>query len=133
MTPKRILFVCVENSFRSQIAEAFVRIHGGGAWEVYSAGSNPSGRIHPKAIETMRDIGYDLTKHASKSLGDIPELDYDAAVTMGCGDECPLIRAKRRESWDILDPKNMAPEDVAGVRDRIALKVKQLLATLNQS
>ena len=126
--PKLILFVCVENSFRSQIAEAFARIHGKGIVEAYSAGSRPSRRVHPKAIETMQELGYDLTRHASKSLSEIPDIEYDVAVTMGCGDECPMVRAKRRESWDIPDPKNLPPEEVTAIRDLIGMKVKELLA-----
>src|SRR4051794_24525580 len=94
-SPKRILFVCVENSCRSQIAHAFARIHGGASVEVYSAGSRPSGRVNPKAIAAMQELGYDLGVHVSKSLKDIPDVEYDAAVTMGCGDECPLVRARQ--------------------------------------
>ena len=126
-TPKRLLFVCVENSNRSQMAEAFARIHGGDKIEAYSAGSRPSGLINPKAIETMREIGYDLSSHESKSLTDIPELEYDFVATMGCGDECPFVRAKQREDWDIPDPKNMPPEEFRAVRDLIEQKVKETI------
>jgi arsenate reductase (thioredoxin) len=129
---KRVLFVCVENSNRSQMAEAFARIHGGVPVEAYSAGSRPSGRINPKAIEAMRDVGYDLTQHTSKSLSDIPDRDYDAAVTMGCGDECPLVRARYREDWGIPDPRDMPPEQFRAVRDLIETKVKDLLARLSE-
>jgi arsenate reductase len=87
---KRILFVCVENSNRSQMAEAFSRIHGAGRVEAYSAGSRPSGRINPRAVEAMKEVGYDLAKHESKSLDDLPAAEFDVAVTMGCGDRCPL-------------------------------------------
>jgi len=86
--PKRILFVCVENSNRSQMAEAFAKIHGQSRLEA-SAGSRPSGQINPKAIEAMRELGYDLSRHRSKSLAEIPDVEYDLAVTMGCGDQCP--------------------------------------------
>lgn len=98
------MFVCVENSCRSQIAEAFTRIHGGDRIEAFSAGSRPSGVVNPKAIDTMHEVGYDLSTHQSKSLDQIPDLTYDFVATMGCGDECPLIRAKRREDWQIPDP-----------------------------
>jgi protein-tyrosine-phosphatase len=127
---KRLLFVCVENSCRSQIAEAFARLHGGGRVEAHSAGSRPSGKVNPKAVETMRELGYDLTKHGSKGLSDIPDLEYDVAITMGCGDECPLVRAGRREDWGIPDPKEMPPEKVREVRDLIERRVKGLLAEL---
>jgi protein-tyrosine-phosphatase len=130
-TRKSVLFVCVENSNRSQMAEAFARIHGVGSVEAYSAGSRPSGRVNPKAVEAMREVGYDLTQHRSKSLSDIPAIEYDAVVGMGCGDEgCPLVRAKRREEWDIPDPKELPPEGFREVRDVIEKKVKELLLSL---
>jgi protein-tyrosine-phosphatase len=127
---RRVLFVCVENSNRSQIAEAFARIHGVGHVETYSAGSRPSGVVNPKAVAAMREIGYDLTSHQSKSLSEIPDVEYDAAVTMGCGDECPLVRTRLREDWQIPDPKNLPPEQFREVRDLIERKVKELLARL---
>src|ERR1700675_2253026 len=93
----RLLFVCVENSNRSQMAEAFARLHagefaekhGGVRIETYSAGSNPSGKINMRAIESMRELDYDLSTHASKSLDDLPKVPFDAAIMMGCGDACP--------------------------------------------
>ncbi len=91
--PKRIVFVCVENSNRSQIAEAFARLHGGERVEAYSAGSRPSGKVNPRAVEFMREVGYDLTAHRSKGIADLPAVEFDAVVGMGCGDEgCPLVR-----------------------------------------
>jgi protein-tyrosine-phosphatase len=128
---KRVLFVCVENSNRSQMAQAFARLHGAGKVEAFSAGSHPSGKINPKAIEAMRERGYDLSAHESKSLDDIPEGEYDAVIGMGCGDEgCPLVRAKRHEEWGIPDPKTMPPEEFRKVRDLIEEKVKALLASI---
>src|SRR5689334_25076277 len=88
---KRIVFVCVENSNRSQMAEAFARIHGAGKVEPFSAGSRPSGQVNPKAVEAMRELGYDLAQHRSKSLSALTGIEFDVAVTMGCGDECPFI------------------------------------------
>ena len=126
---KKLLFVCVENSCRSQIAEAFARIHGADV-EAYSAGSRPSGEINPKAIETMKEIGYDLREHDSKSLTDIPDVEYDFVATMGCGDECPYVRAKRREEWQIPDPKNLPADQFRETRDLIEQKVKDVLAQL---
>ena len=120
---KLLLFVCVENSNRSQIAEAFARIHGGDKFEAYSAGSRPSGKINPKAIRTMKEIGYDLSTHRSKSLSEIPNIEFDFVATMGCGDECPFVRTKRREDWDIPDPKDMPPEEFRAVRDLIETRV----------
>lgn len=129
-TFKRVLFVCVENANRSQMAEAFARIHGGDRVEANSAGSRPSGRINPRAVEFMKEVGYDLTAHGSKSLDEFNGQAIDVAVTMGCGDACPLVRAKRREEWNIPDPKEMPPEQYREVRDLIERKVKELLASL---
>lgn len=120
----KVVFVCVENSNRSQMAEAFARMLGA---EASSAGSRPSGKVNPKAIAAMQELGYDLTTHFSKSLDDLPSGDFDCAVTMGCGDQCPNLRAKRREDWDIPDPKNMSPEQFRAVRDLIGRKVRELL------
>lgn len=123
----KAVFVCVENSNRSQMAEAFARMAG---IEAYSAGSRPSGRVNPKAIEAMRELGYDLTTHQSKSLDELGDLHFDAAVTMGCGDACPMLTADRREDWNIPDPKEMAPEEFRNVRDLIRAKVDELIKSL---
>ena len=128
--PKRVLFVCVENSNRSQMAQAFARIHGGDAVEAYSAGSRPSGRVNPKAVEVMRELGYDLSRHSSKSLDDIPDVEYDFVATMGCGDACPFVKARRREDWKIPDPKDMPSEKFREVRDLIEMKVRAMLSQL---
>jgi arsenate reductase (thioredoxin) len=127
---KRLLFVCVENSNRSQMSQAFAKILGGDRVESYSAGSRPSGVVNPKAIASMRELGYDLGAHESKSLDGIPDVEYDAVVTMGCGDACPQVRAKRREDWQIPDPKHMPPEEFRRVRDLIRSRIEGLLATL---
>jgi protein-tyrosine-phosphatase len=79
----------------------------------------------------MKEVGYDLTQHRSKSLAQIPQVEYDAAVTMGCGDECRLVRAKRREGWQIPDPKTLPPEEFNEVRDLIGRKVRELLVELS--
>jgi len=127
---KKLLFVCVENSCRSQIAEAFARLLGGDRVEAYSAGSRPSGVVNPKAIASMKEIGYDLSSHNSKSLDDLPDIDWDFVATMGCGDECPYIRAECREDWQIPDPKNMPPDEFRNVREMIREKVASLLAEI---
>ncbi|MCX7042696.1 MAG: arsenate reductase ArsC [Gammaproteobacteria bacterium] len=126
---KRVLFVCVENSNRSQMAEAFAHIHGGDAVDALSAGSKPSGQINPKAIRFMGELGYDLNSHSSKSLDDI-DGEFDAVITMGCGDSCPWVPAKRREDWALPDPKHMDDEGYRTVRDEISARVKSLLASL---
>lgn len=127
---KKLLFVCVENSNRSQMAEAFARIHGGANIEAYSAGSRPSGKINPKAVESMREVGYDLSQHQSKALSEIPDIEYDFVATMGCGDECPFVRAKQREDWNIPDPKEMPPGEFRAVRNLIEEKIVSLLAAM---
>jgi len=127
---KKLLFVCVENSCRSQIAEAFGRILGGNHVETYSAGSRPSGVVNPKAIASMKEIGYDLSSHNSKSLDELPDIDWDFVATMGCGDECPFIRSKRREDWQIPDPKNMPPDEFRRIREMICEKIESLLAEI---
>jgi len=130
---KRLLFVCIENSCRSQIAEAFARIHGKGKFEVYSAGSRPSGKINQKAIESMREVGYDLAPHDSKSLAAIPSVEYDFVVTMGCGDECPFVRARQREDWNIQDPKSLPPDQFRKIRDEIEMNVREILLRIENS
>jgi protein-tyrosine-phosphatase len=129
-TKKKLLFVCVQNSNRSQMAEAFARIHGGENFEAYSAGSQPSGEINPKAIAAMREIGYDLSKHKSKSLDEIPQVEYNFVATMGCGDACPFVRTRCREDWQIPDPKNLPPAEFNKIRDLIEQKVRNVLSTL---
>ncbi len=129
---KNVLFVCVENSCRSQMAEAFGKIHGEGIINVYSSGSRPSGIVNPKAIASMKEIGYDLSKHDSFGLDEIPQLKWDYAITMGCGDECPMILADSREDWGLPDPKHMNSEEFAKVRDIIEQEVKDLIIKINQ-
>ena len=128
---QRVLFVCVENSNRSQMAEAFARIHGVDRIDALSAGSRPSGRVNPKAIEAMKELGYDLTRHESKGLDEFNGQPFDAAVTMGCGDECPLVLAKRRIDWQIPDPKELPPEKFREIRDLIENKVRELIVQLS--
>lgn len=128
--PKTLLFVCVENSNRSQMAEAFARIHGGAAVEAFSAGSRPSGRVNPKAVAAMAEVGYDLSTHTSKGLDGFDGMEFDAAVTMGCGDECPRVVARSRLDWNIPDPKELPSDRFNEVRDLIERKVKELLAQM---
>ena len=127
---KRVLFVCVENSNRSQMAEAFARLHGGADIEAHSAGSRPSGVINPKALRFMGEVGYDLSAHRSKSLDDIAGLEFDAVVTMGCGDSCPWVPARLREDWALPDPRHMDDAAYREVRDEISDRVRDLLARL---
>jgi protein-tyrosine-phosphatase len=131
MSKKKLLFVCVENSNRSQMSQAFARILGGDEVEAYSAGSKPSGVVNPKAIAAMKEIGYDLRTHESKSLEEVKAFaPFDVVVTMGCGDACPWMPARQFVDWQIPDPRAMEPEEFNGVRDFIREKVKELLASV---
>jgi protein-tyrosine-phosphatase len=127
---KKILFVCVENSCRSQMAEAFARMHGKDIIEAYSSGSQPSGIVNKKAVSSMTEVGYDLSFHTSKPLTDIPDIEYDMVTTMGCGDSCPFVKAKLREDWEVPDPKNMDEQDFRNVRNLIEERVKNLIKHL---
>ena len=113
------------------MSQAFATILGGANVEAYSAGSKPSGIVNPKAIAAMRELGYDLGLHDSKSLDEVKSFaPFDAVVTMGCGDACPWMPSKQFIDWQIPDPKHMEPEEFNEVRDFIKGKVKDLLATL---
>jgi arsenate reductase (thioredoxin) len=128
---KKLLFVCIENSNRSQMSQAFAKIIGGDTVEAYSAGSKPSGIVNPKAIAAMKELGYDLSMHESKSLQEVKQFaPFDAVVTMGCGDACPWMPAKKFVDWEIPDPKHMEHDEFNRVRDYIGEKVKELLQTL---
>jgi arsenate reductase len=127
---KRVLFVCVENSNRSQVAEAFARRLGGPGVEAWSAGSRPSGTINPKAIRFMDELGIDLRGQSSKSLDAVDGLAFDAVVTMGCGDACPWVPARRREDWALPDPRDMDDAGYRDVRDEIGRRVQTLLDSL---
>lgn len=126
---KKILFVCIENSNRSQMSQAFALMNKD--IEAYSAGSKPSGIVNPKAISAMKALGYDLSKHESKSLEEVKQYaPFDAVVTMGCGDACPWMPAKKFVDWEIPDPKNMDPKEFNEVRDLIKKKVQELIKEL---
>jgi protein-tyrosine-phosphatase len=129
--PKKILFVCIENSNRSQMSQAFAKLLGGSSIKAYSAGSRPAGRINQKAILALKEFGYDLKTHRSKSLEEVKEYaPFDVVVTMGCGDACPWMPASQFIEWDIPDPRDMNEGDFLKVRDLIKEKVEALLASL---
>lgn len=131
MNPRpRLLFVCVENANRSQMAEAFARSHGGDRVEAHSAGSRPSGTVNPRAIAFLRERGIELSGQSSKSLDAYADTPFDAVITMGCGDNCPWIAAPRREDWALPDPKHLSDEAFRAVRDDIERRVLALLHDL---
>ncbi len=127
MTPARVLFVCIENSNRSQMAEAFARIEGEGVLDPFSAGSKPSGVVNPRAVAAMSELGYDLTAHRSLGLDQIPDGDWEWVITMGCGDVCPWVPAANTDDWALPDPRAMPPEEFNTVRDEIRRRVRGLV------
>ena len=128
----KVLFACVENSCRSQMAEGFANIHGTNLLIPFSAGSKASGEVNNKAVIAMGKIGYDLTEHKSKGLDEFSDLKFDYLITLGCNDKCHNIETKLRMEWDIPDPKNMNLEDFYKVRDLIEKKVLSLIDEIGQ-
>lgn len=126
----KVLFVCVENSCRSQMAEGFARHFGEGIIEAWSAGSAPSGLVHPRAVELMREKGIDLDGQISKGLADLPKVRWDYVVTMGCGERCPNVTADHKVDWDIPDPKLLPIDKARDARDAIERKVIDLVQTI---
>ena len=126
MKKKLVLFVCIENSCRSQMAEAFAHRIAADVFDAYSAGSRPGGVIDPQAIQTMQDLGYDLAGQYSKSLDEVPKVKFDYVITMGCGDQCPLIPAIHHEDWNIPDPKGLPFDEFRQVRNLIRERVEAL-------
>jgi protein-tyrosine-phosphatase len=127
MKKMRIAFICVENARRSQMAQGFAEALGQGKIEIYSAGSRPSKEIDPLVIEVMKEKGIDVgTKHP-KSLEDLPRVEMDYLITMGCEETCPAILARKIIEWEIPDPKGKSIDIFREVRDMIEGKVKSLL------
>ena len=125
-----VLFVCVENSCRSQMAEGFARNLAGPGWTVASAGSRPAGSIHPRVAAFMREMGIELASQRSKGLEEIPSTSWDAVVTLGCGDACPHVPARLKLDWDLPDPKDLPDGEFRRVRDEIRRRVGDLFREL---
>jgi len=123
----KIVFICVENARRSQMAQGFAKALGQGKIEVYSAGSRPSKEIDPVVIEVMKEKGIDLSNKRPKGLNDLPPSEMDFLITMGCEETCPAILAKKIIEWDIPDPKGKPIDIFRKVRDLIEDKVRTLL------
>ena len=123
----KVLFVCVENARRSQMAQGFAEAFGQGKLEVYSAGSSPSSQIDPLVIEVMKEKGIDLSGKRPKGLNDLPPVEMDYLVTMGCEETCPAVLAKKIIEWEIPDPKGKPIDEVRRIRDMLEVKVKMLL------
>jgi arsenate reductase len=125
-----VLFVCVHNAGRSQMAAGWLRTFGGERIEVRSAGSKPAERINPVAVQAMREVGIDITAELPKVLTPDAVSTADVVVTMGCGDECPYFPGRRYEDWVLTDPAGQPIEVVRGVRDEIRGRVEALVARL---
>jgi len=126
-----MVFVCVENARRSQMAQGFAEAFGREKVEVYSAGSRPSQQIDPMIIEVMKEKGIDLSSKRPKSLNDLPSIEMDYLVTMGCEETCPAISAKKIIEWEIPDPKGKSIEFYREIRDIIKDKVKTFLEEID--
>jgi arsenate reductase len=123
-----VLFVCVQNAGRSQMAQALFERAAGGEHESRSAGSRPAAQVHPEVVEAMAEIGVDVAGRQPRGL-DRMDLEWaDLVVTMGCGDECPVIPGKPYVDWELQDPAGQPPEAVRAVRDEIERRVTSLLA-----
>lgn len=127
---KKILFVCIGNACRSQMAEGFARTFGGEKIQVFSAGSRPAGFVAPQAVSVMKKKGIDISGQHSKSIDSLSEKSFDVVVTMGCGDDCPWIPAKRRVDWSIPDPIGKSDEFFLKVRNEIEIKIRELLKSI---
>jgi protein-tyrosine-phosphatase len=123
----KIVFVCIENARRSQMAQGFAEALGQGKLEVYSAGSSPSSQIDPLVIEVMKEKRIDLSGKRPKSLNDLPPVEMDYLVTMGCEETCPAVLAKKIIEWEIPDPKGKPIDEVRRIRDVLEAKVRMLL------
>lgn len=128
----KLLFLCVENAGRSQMAEAFARKWGPPGVEVFSAGSRPAASVHSAVAEVMREVGLEIGRSRPKGLGDLPAGLFDLAVGMGCGDACPAERFKRMIQWEIPNPKDQPIDEVRRIRDRIEAEVRELLRELSE-
>jgi arsenate reductase len=127
----RVLFVCLHNAGRSQMSTALFEREASGAHEAESAGTKPGDRVHPEVVEAMRELDVDLAEATPRGLTREMAERADVVVTMGCGDECPYIPGKRYLDWDLPDPKGRSLEEVRGIRDDIARRVKALVGELD--
>jgi protein-tyrosine-phosphatase len=130
---KQVLFVCVENANRSQMAEAFARHHGSDVVEAVSAGSRPAAAVNPRAVAALHERGIEVGERRPRSLQEIPEGRYEYVVTMGCGDACPWVQAAHREDWELPDPRNLPPLECNKIRDEIERRVLRLLDRIRAS
>ncbi|MFG1897912.1 arsenate reductase ArsC [Micromonospora zamorensis] len=128
-----VLFVCVHNAGRSQMAAGWLRHLAGDTVEVRSAGSAPAETINPAAVQAMREVGIDITDQTPKRLEYATAESSDVIVTMGCGDTCPVFPGKRYEDWQLEDPAGKGVQAVRPIRDEIRARVEKLLAELSRT
>jgi len=121
---KRILFVCIENSCRSQMAEALAKKIAKGHLEAFSAGSRPSGKVNPNAVAVMKESGIDISHHRSKGFDQLPYKEFDYVITMGCQDQCPFIPASKTLDWQVEDPSGKDLDFFRQIRDKIAVLIQ---------
>jgi arsenate reductase len=126
-----VLFLCVHNAGRSQMAAGWLRRLAGDAVEVFSGGSDPGSEVNPAAVAAMTEVGIDISSEFPKPWTDEIARAADVIVTMGCGDACPVYPGKRYEDWELTDPAGQPVEVVRGVRDDIEQRVRQLIASLD--
>jgi arsenate reductase len=131
MSPPTVLFVCVRNAGRSQMAAALLERIAGHGVRVVSAGTRPADEVHPNVVAAMREVGIDLSEARPRRLEDEAVREADVVVTMGCGDECPFYPGKRYEDWDLPDPAGRPVEEVRAIRDEIERRVRDLLGSLS--
>jgi arsenate reductase len=127
----RVLFVCVQNAGRSQIAEALFSRAAAGRHDARSAGTAPAERVHPEVVEVMREVGVELGDRVPRRLEQADAEWADVVVTMGCGDACPYIPGKRYVDWDLSDPSGKPLDEVRRIRDEIAEGVDVLVSELS--
>jgi len=127
----RVLFVCVHNAGRSQMAEALLARAADGRHEARSAGSDPGERVHPEVVEVMRELDVDLHDRTPRKLAPGDAEWADVVVTMGCGDACPVVPATRYVDWDLRDPAQLPIGDVRAIRDEIEERVSRLVAEID--
>ena len=125
-----VLFVCVHNAGRSQMAAALLDHHAAGRVHVRSAGSEPADQVNPAVVEVMNELGIDVSKEFPKKLLTEDVAASDVVITMGCGDACPIFPGKRYEDWALVDPAGKGPDEVRKVRDEIDQRVQKLLTEL---
>ena len=125
-----VLFVCVHNAGRSQMAAGLLQRKAGDRVSVLSAGSEPAGQLNPAVVEAMNEVGIDISAERPKRLEEGMVREADVVITMGCGDACPIYPGKRYEDWDLEDPSGKDLETVRGIRDRISERVDVLLRDL---